>query len=163
MAQTDALTGLNNRRAFFDKAQLLFDLGKRNQQPVSALMLDVDYFKKINDSYGHAIGDMALSSLARLLKNNLRDTDLLCRFGGEEFVALLPNTNVAQAEEIANLLKKEMMSTTVVLTQESVLSLTASFGVSDVGDTLEDLLGHADKAMYRAKNGGRNQVIAYTL
>lgn len=163
MAQTDALTGLNNRRAFFDKAQLLFDLGKRNHQPVSALMLDVDYFKRINDSYGHAIGDMALSSLARLLKNNLRDTDLLCRFGGEEFVALLPNTNVEQAEEIANLLKKEMMSTTVVLTQESVLSLTASFGVSDVGETLEDLLGHADKAMYRAKNGGRNQVIAYTL
>jgi diguanylate cyclase (GGDEF)-like protein len=161
MAHTDALTGLNNRRAFFDKAQLLFDLCKRNHQPVSALMLDIDYFKKINDNYGHAVGDMALSSLARLLKNNLRDTDLLCRFGGEEFVALLPNTTVEQAEEIANLLKKEMMNTTVVLTQDSVLSLTASFGVSDVGDTLEDLLSHADKAMYRAKNGGRNRVISY--
>jgi diguanylate cyclase (GGDEF)-like protein len=163
LSHTDALTGLNNRRAFFDKAQLLFDLSKRNQQAISALMLDIDYFKKINDSYGHAVGDVALSGLARLLKCNLRETDLLCRFGGEEFVALLPNTNVKQAEDIANLLKNEMMNTTVVVTQDGVLTLTASFGVSDVGDTLEDLLSHADKAMYRAKNGGRNTVISYAI
>jgi diguanylate cyclase (GGDEF)-like protein len=161
MARTDALTGLNNRRAFFDKARLLFDYCKGNQQPVSALMLDIDHFKSINDSYGHASGDMALSTLAELLKNSLRDSDVLCRFGGEEFAVLLPNTNVAEAERIANDLKRTMMNSTIVLEQENLLSLTASFGVSDHGDTLEDLLSHADKAMYLAKNNGRNNVVKY--
>lgn len=161
MARTDALTGLNNRRAFFDKARLLFDYCKSNQQPVSALMLDVDHFKSINDSFGHACGDMALSSLAQLLKNNLRESDVLCRFGGEEFAVLLPNTRVSEAEEVANHLKRTMMNSTIVLAQENLLSLTASFGVTDFGETLEDLLSHADKAMYTAKNGGRNHVVKY--
>lgn len=161
MARTDALTGLNNRRAFFDKARLLFDYCKSNQQSVSALMLDVDHFKNINDNYGHASGDMALSCLAELLKNNLRESDVLCRFGGEEFAVLLPNTKVAEAETIANALKQTMMNSTIVIAQENLLSLTASFGVSDIGDSLEDLLSHADKAMYQAKHNGRNLVVSY--
>ena len=83
MASTDVLSGLNNRRAFFDKADLLFANCKRSQEPISALMLDTDHFKKINDSYGHAAGDIALRNFAQLLKTNLHDSDLTCRFGGE--------------------------------------------------------------------------------
>ncbi len=161
MAGTDALTGLNNRRAFFDKAASLFAYCKRNQQPISALMLDVDHFKKINDSYGHAAGDVALRNLARLLDDNLRHSDLSCRFGGEEFAVLLPNTTAAEAIEMANMLRKMMMTTIIALADENALSLTASFGISDDGKTVEDLLNHADKAMYLAKNNGRNHVMAY--
>ncbi len=106
MASTDALTGLNNRRAFFDKAASLFAYCKRNQQPISALMLDIDHFKIINDTYGHAAGDMALRNLAQLIKTNLRDSDIPCRFGGEEFAVLLPNTTADVAAEMANELKK---------------------------------------------------------
>ena len=161
LARTDALTGLNNRRAFFDKAEPLFAYCKRNQQPISALMLDVDHFKNINDSYGHAAGDIALRNLAQLIKTHLRDSDIPCRFGGEEFVVLLPNTNVTEATEMANLLKKRMMENTIALVDNDALSLTASFGIAEYGETVEDLLNHADKAMYAAKNSGRNHVMRY--
>ena len=161
MAGTDALTGLNNRRAFFDKSALLFAYCKRNQQPISALMLDIDHFKKINDSYGHAAGDIALRNLARLLNDNLRHSDLSCRFGGEEFAVLLPNTTAVEAVEMANMLRKMMMTTIIALADENALSLTASFGIADDGETVEDLLNHADKAMYLAKNNGRNHVMTY--
>ena len=161
MAGTDALTGLNNRRAFFDKAASLFAYCRRNHQPISALMLDVDHFKKINDSYGHAAGDIALRNLARLLDDNLRHSDLSCRFGGEEFAVLLPNTTAVEAIEMANILRKMMMTTIIALADENALSLTASFGIADEGTTVEDLLNHADKAMYLAKNNGRNHVVAY--
>lgn len=161
MAGTDALTGLNNRRAFFDKAASLFAYCRRNAQPISALMLDVDHFKKINDSFGHAAGDIALRNLARLLNENLRHSDLSCRFGGEEFAVLLPNTTAEEAVEMAHMLRKMMMSTIIALADENALSLTASFGIADDGATVEDLLNHADKAMYAAKNNGRNHVMAY--
>ena len=161
LARTDALTGLNNRRAFFDKAEPLFAYCKRNQQPISALMLDVDHFKKINDSYGHAAGDVALRNLAKLIKTNLRDSDLACRFGGEEFAVLLPNTNAEEAMGMANMLKQLMASTIIALADENALSLTASFGIAENGESVEDLLNHADKAMYAAKNNGRNHVMSY--
>ena len=163
MASLDALTGLNNRRAFFDKASLLFSYCKRSQEPISALMIDIDHFKKINDSYGHAAGDVALRNLARLLKTNLRDSDLSCRFGGEEFVVLLPNTAANVAAEMANVLKKMIMTSPIALAGSNALSLTASFGVSDYGETVEDLLNNADEAMYIAKNNGRNHVMTYQL
>ncbi len=161
MASTDALTVLNNRRAFFDKAEPLFAYCKRNQQPISALMLDVDHFKKINDSFGHAAGDIALRNLAQLIKTNLRDSDLGCRFGGEEFAVLLPNTNATEAMGMANMLKQLMASTIIALADENALSLTASFGIAENGESVEDLLNHADKAMYAAKNYGRNHVMSY--
>ena len=161
MASTDALTGLNNRRAFFDKAASLFAYCKRNQQPISALMLDIDHFKIINDTYGHAAGDVALRNLAQLIKINLRDSDIPCRFGGEEFAVLLPNTSALEAMEMANLLKKRMMESTIALADNNAQSLTASFGVAEHGETVEDLLNNADKAMYCAKNNGRNYVMAF--
>ena len=161
MASTDALTGLNNRRAFFDKASLLFAYCKRNNQPISAVMLDIDHFKAINDNYGHAAGDIALRNLANLIKTHLRDSDVPCRFGGEEFAVLLPNTSALEAMEMANLLKKRMMESTIALADNNAHSLTASFGVAEHGETVEDLLNHADKAMYAAKNNGRNHVMAF--
>lgn len=162
IAGTDSLTGLNNRRAFFDKAESLFAYCRRKYEPISALMLDADHFKKINDSYGHATGDIALRNLARLLNKNLRQSDLSCRFGGEEFAVLLPNTTSKEAVEMANMLRKMMMTTIIALADENALSLTASFGISETGETIEDLLNHADKAMYAAKNNGRNHVINYS-
>ena len=161
LASTDTLTGLNNRRAFFTKAEPLFAYCKRSSQAISAVMLDIDHFKKINDSYGHAAGDIALRNLAQLIKTHLRDSDIPCRFGGEEFVILLPNTNVIEATVMANLLKKRMMENTIALADNDALSLTASFGVSDHGETVEDLLNNADAAMYAAKNNGRNHVMTY--
>lgn len=161
LACTDALTGLNNRRAFFAKAEPLFAYCKRNAQPISALMLDVDHFKKINDNFGHAAGDVALRNLAHLIKTHLRDSDIPCRFGGEEFAVLLPNTNVTEATEMANLLKKRMMENTIALADHDALSVTASFGIAETGETVEDLLNHADKAMYAAKHYGRNHVMSY--
>jgi diguanylate cyclase (GGDEF)-like protein len=161
MASTDALTGLNNRRAFFEKAATLFAFCKRSQEPISALMLDIDHFKIINDTYGHAAGDVALRNLAQLLKTNLRDSDIPCRFGGEEFAVLLPNTNALEAMEMANLLKKRMLESTIALANNNAQSLTASFGVAEHGESVEDLLNNADKAMYMAKNSGRNHVMAF--
>lgn len=113
LAIIDVLTGLNNRRAFFNKAESLFAFCKRNNQPISALMLDIDHFKKINDIFDHSAGDIALRNLGRLLKNNLRDSDLSCRFGGEEFAVLLPNTTATEACEMANELKNIMMTSTM--------------------------------------------------
>ncbi len=161
MASTDALTGLNNRRAFFDKANSLFAYCKRNQQPISMLMLDIDHFKTINDTYGHAAGDIALRNLAQLLITHLRDSDIACRFGGEEFAVLLPNTSVLEATEMANLLKKRMMESTIALANNNAQPLTASFGVAEHGETVEEILNNADKAMYAAKNSGRNYVTAF--
>lgn len=161
LACTDALTGLNNRRAFFAKAEPLFAYCKRNTQPISVLMLDIDHFKKINDNFGHAAGDVALRNLAQLIKTHLRDSDIPCRFGGEEFAVLLPNTNVAEATEMANILKKRMMENTIALANHNALAVTASFGIAETGESVEDLLNNADKAMYAAKHYGRNHVMSY--
>ena len=124
-------------------------------------MLDIDHFKKINDNFGHAAGDIALRNLAHLIKTHLRESDIPCRFGGEEFAVLLPNTNVTEATEMANLLKKRMMENTIALADNDALSVTASFGLAETGETVEDLLNNADKAMYAAKHYGRNHVMSY--
>jgi diguanylate cyclase (GGDEF)-like protein len=161
LANIDGLTQLDNRRAFLIKAESLFAYCQRNNSPISALVLDVDHFKKINDTFGHAAGDIALRNLGRLLKTNMRESDLSCRYGGEEFAVLLPNTSANEAIEIANQLRVAMGKSTLALAEDNAAPLTASFGVADIGDSVEDLLNHADKAMYIAKKGGRNQVMRY--
>lgn len=161
LASTDMLTGLNNRRAFFEKADTLFMHCRRSEQPVSALMLDIDYFKKINDNYGHSIGDLALQSIGKLLQRNLRHSDLCCRFGGEEFMLLLPDTPRHVAEQIACQLQQLMHESPGQFGNHAI-SLTASFGVTDEGETLDELLNHADMAMYHAKYEGRDRVIVYS-
>ena len=161
IAHTDMLTGLNNRRAFFDSASSLLAYCKDARLPVSMIMFDIDHFKKINDAFGHASGDVALKHVASLLLTKLRVCDISCRFGGEEFAVLLPNTNLQEATVAAEKLRALVAATPPTLATGESISLSASFGVTDIGDTLDELLSHADEVMYDAKNKGRNLVGIY--
>jgi diguanylate cyclase len=162
IASTDVLTGLNNRRAFFDKAGTLLGYCRTETLPISVIMLDIDFFKKINDEYGHAVGDKALQHVAHLLQRNLRASDVICRFGGEEFAILLPNTGDEEAAATAEKMRQLIETTPAIMHGNQPLSITASFGVSDVGDNMDELINHADEAMYKGKRSGRNVVVNYS-
>jgi diguanylate cyclase (GGDEF)-like protein len=156
-AQTDELTGLMNRRAFYERAQVLYAQCRRNQQPLCALMMDMDHFKQINDTYGHQAGDQVLRQIGGVISASFRQADVYGRLGGEEFAVLLPNTSLDTAREIAEQLVKAISG----LAAEPVLGLTASLGVASTHSQDQDLHGlmnTADKALYRAKAQGRNQV-----
>ena len=156
-AQTDELTGLMNRRAFFEHAQLLYAQCRHNQQPLCALMLDMDHFKDINDTYGHQAGDQVLRQIGGVISASFRQADVYGRLGGEEFAVLLPNTSLETARGIAEQLIKAISG----LAADPVHGLTASLGVASTHTTDQDLHGlmnTADKALYRAKAQGRNQV-----
>lgn len=160
IARTDVLTGLNNRRAFFDTAPNLLKQCHKKELPASVVMFDVDHFKKINDEFGHAGGDFALQHVAELLKSKLRRSDICCRFGGEEFAILLPNTNLEEANMTAKKLKELIASTPAVYSRKDIV-ITASFGTADVGETIDEMLNNADQAMYNAKKDGRNLVCSH--
>lgn len=160
-ARTDTLTGLNNRRALFEQGAQLFSYCKRSQVPMSVIMLDVDHFKSINDTYGHATGDAALQHLAKLLQSSLRRSDLCGRFGGEEFVILLPDTATEAACVLAEKLRKTIIEHPLHY-QEKQFSFTVSSGVASDGSNLETTVHRADLALYRAKKEGRNRVVCET-
>jgi diguanylate cyclase (GGDEF)-like protein len=156
-AQTDELTGLMNRRAFFERAQVLYAQCRHNQQPLCALMMDMDHFKQINDTYGHQAGDQVLRQIGGVISASFRQADVYGRLGGEEFAVLLPNTSLETARAIAEQLIKAISG----LAAEPVKGLSASLGVASTHDHDQDLHGlmnMADKALYRAKAQGRNQV-----
>ncbi|WP_411380396.1 GGDEF domain-containing protein [Pseudomonas sp. MPB26] len=156
-AQTDELTGLMNRRAFFHHAQVLYERCRHHQQPLCALMLDMDHFKAINDTYGHQAGDQVLRQIGGVITASFRQADVYGRLGGEEFAVLLPNTSLETARAIAEQLVKAIAG----LACEPVHGLSASLGVAhtDAQDQdLHSLMNTADKALYRAKALGRNQV-----
>lgn len=161
IASTDMLTGLNNRRAFFDEAVTQFSKCKATETPVSLIMFDVDHFKKVNDIYGHAVRDMVLKHVSQLLQNNLRFSDISARFGGEEFAILLPNCTAEEAQIVAEKLRGLIADQPTITDSSKNIDLTASFGVSDEGKTLDEMLNYADQAMYQAKNCGRNLVGVY--
>ena len=160
-ANSDALTGLNNRRWLEEvmvrlKGKELVDL-----QPVSVLMLDVDHFKRFNDTYGHKAGDLVLQMVARTMRKRLRPTDMVARYGGEEFIILLPHTAASEAQVVAERLRCGVESCQVTADQGKELPpVTISIGVAPWhnGDSLEHLVDKADKALYRAKANGRNRV-----
>jgi diguanylate cyclase (GGDEF)-like protein len=159
MAITDDLTGLANRRHFMDQARREMLRAHRFGHPLSLLMIDVDHFKSVNDRFGHAAGDQALVHLAGLLKNNMRDIDLCARIGGEEFVALLPQTALAEAGEAAERIRAQVASTPVAVDAASIL-LTVSIGMAAANPGIEevdDLIRKADRALYMAKRLGRNR------
>lgn len=159
-AQIDHLTQLFNRRAFAAIVNPQWQLGVRHQHKFSMILLDIDWFKQINDVYGHAAGDAALKSIAGVIKQKIRKSDVLARWGGEEFIIFLPNTNKSAAMNLANVIRK-MVEQTTVLHEGRLLSVTASFGVADYNEqmkSLEDLIKLADVALYKAKNSGRNIV-----
>jgi len=162
IANTDALTALYNRRAFFEMAPNVIQDCAQTGSPVSLIAFDIDYFKKINDTFGHAAGDIALQRVAALLSKKSRASDICCRVGGEEFAILLPNTNIKKAMHIAEKFRNAIETMSIVLSKEKSITLTASFGISNIGDTIDALLNHADQAMYQAKHNGRNQVLAYS-
>jgi diguanylate cyclase (GGDEF)-like protein len=156
-AQTDELTGLKSRRAFFEHAQQLYNECETNRLGVCVVMLDMDHFKHINDTYGHQVGDQVLRQMGEVISSSFRATDIHGRLGGEEFAVLLPDTSIEAAVEIA----EQLIQTIAGLMIEPVHCITASLGVAstDAGDKdLHSLMNNADKALYRAKALGRNQV-----
>ncbi|MVV49431.1 GGDEF domain-containing protein [Pseudomonas sp. PB120] len=156
-AQTDELTGLKNRRAFFERAQQLYDDCKRNRLGLCAVMLDMDHFKHINDTYGHQVGDQVLRQMGEVISSFFRDTDVHGRLGGEEFAVLLPDTSIEAAVEMA----EQLIQAIAGLMTVPVHRVTASLGVAstDVDDKdLHSLMNNADKALYQAKARGRNQI-----
>lgn len=161
MATTDTLTGLLNRRAFMDATGRELARSRRYSDKLSAVLLDVDHFKQINDRRGHATGDAVLATVGQLLTNALRSCDIVARWGGEEFVLLLPSTSLEGAEQVAERIREQLASARIQDSTGDLVPVTASFGVATYGDgeTLEQLVDRADRAMYRAKSGGRNRVV----
>ena len=156
-AQTDELTGLKSRRAFFEHAQQLYNECETNRLGLCAVMLDMDHFKHINDTYGHQVGDQVLRQMGVVISSSFRATDIHGRLGGEEFAVLLPDTSIEAAVKIA----EQLIQTIAGLMIEPVHCITASLGVAstDAGNKdLHSLMNNADKALYRAKALGRNQV-----
>lgn len=167
MARTDPLTGLNNRRAFFEMGRDIEKLSKRYQRVYSVIMLDVDHFKDINDQFGHATGDRVLIDVAGTINKASRNTDIPARVGGEEFAIILPETSIDEAMLLAERLRHSFTGLQMPTASENRM-LSASFGVAESvdGETyldLEQVISHADTAMYKAKQTGRNQVFSYPL
>jgi len=161
MAHQDELTQLPNRRAAIAALNERLQLWESRQEPSCLIMLDIDHFKQVNDGYGHDVGDAVLSALASRLQTQLRPYDLLARFGGEEFIILLPGMRLEEAAQLARRLC-EQLAASPLLTEPVTLPVTASFGITQLrrGDTLHDWLRRADQAMYKSKRMGRNQCTA---
>jgi diguanylate cyclase (GGDEF)-like protein len=160
-ARKDMLTGLNNRRYFHELAEQELARARRNGEALTLLMLDVDHFKQVNDTYGHDIGDAALKKLSEICTHTFRVIDIVGRLGGEEFAALLPETGTTQALEVAERLRQAVESAGIKLADGSIVRFTISIGVASSGatdDKVEKALKRADDALYRAKNEGRNRV-----
>ncbi|MBJ2345884.1 MULTISPECIES: GGDEF domain-containing protein [Pseudomonas] len=156
-AQTDELTGLKSRRAFFEHAQQLYNECKSKRLGLCAVMLDMDHFKHINDTYGHQVGDQVLREVGVVISSSFRATDIHGRLGGEEFAILLPDTSIEVATQIA----EQLIDTIAGLMIEPVHGISASLGVASTGacnKDLHSLMNDADKALYRAKALGRNRV-----
>ncbi|SEJ07915.1 PAS domain S-box-containing protein/diguanylate cyclase (GGDEF) domain-containing protein [Pseudomonas linyingensis] len=153
---TDPLTGIHNRRYFLDHLDIELERRTRTRRPLSLVMLDIDHFKRVNDTWGHDAGDQVLQELCRRIGARLRRIDMFCRLGGEEFVIICPETEAGQAAHLAEALRQLVQDTPFA----QVGAVTASFGVSSArpGDSHESLLLRADQALYAAKDAGRNRV-----
>jgi diguanylate cyclase (GGDEF)-like protein len=160
LAQLDPLTGLNNRRAFYDMTAPLWSNSIRHEHDASVMLLDIDLFKQINDAHGHAHGDAVLKTLAEVLRQSVRQGDVLARWGGEEFIVFLPETSLHEAIALAERLRAAIAATRVPC-ETGVTALTASVGVAQREDhhpTLDALIASADECLYQAKQQGRNRV-----
>lgn len=161
LANIDSLTGLLNRREFFSLGELEVQRAQLTDQPITAILFDVDHFKRINDTFGHAVGDQALAHVAQVVRQNLREGELIGRYGGDEFVILLPGSNRAQGWQVAERLRTGLAGQSIA-TQRGVLALTLSLGIAEANAAqavgLEGLLDLADQALYAAKQAGRNRV-----
>ncbi|MBD3611805.1 MAG: diguanylate cyclase [Hydrogenovibrio crunogenus] len=160
-ATKDYLTGLLNRKAFFEQAEQIWLSAKEHHQPISLLMIDIDHFKRINDSFGHDAGDRVLIEVANVFSQNCREEDLVCRYGGEEFIILLENKDEQPTLEFASRLKKVIQEMSVS-EQGEVIRFSISVGVATGSalelNSIETFISHADQALYQAKANGRNRV-----
>jgi two-component system cell cycle response regulator len=164
MAITDSLTGLYNRRYMESHLATLVEQAVARGKPLTALVLDIDYFKAINDTHGHDAGDDVLREFASRIRKSIRGIDLACRYGGEEFVIIMPETDMAVATIVAERLRRRIASESFTIQQGSgAIEATISIGLAtldNVGDTAATILKRADQALYRAKRDGRNRVVA---
>jgi two-component system cell cycle response regulator len=162
MAVTDDMTGLYNRRYFDRHLGVMLGKAQGQERDMALMILDIDHFKSVNDNYGHDVGDTVLKEFAARLKRNIRGVDLACRFGGEEFVVLMPDTDYRQAEAIAERVRQSISERSFDIGAQRQLSVTVSAGVTlneARSDTPESLIKRADVALYRAKREGRNRVV----
>jgi diguanylate cyclase (GGDEF)-like protein len=166
LVRTDVLTGLYNRRYFEERMAVEFARSQRYRVPLSCLMLDVDHFKRVNDTYGHPFGDRVLMEIAKVTKQTLRDVDLIARYGGEELIALLPETGPRQASRVSERIREGIAALRLAYASpsgaENTVGCTASIGVATFPApgvaSAEDLLRAADDCLYLAKGAGKNQV-----
>ena len=164
LAVTDELTGLNNRRRFLEQARIEFGIARRACRPLSIVILDLDLFKSINDHFGHPAGDAALRAAADRMLTELRCGDMLCRYGGEEFALLMPETDTEGALVAAERLRKAVGACDVILVGRAI-RVTASAGVYGgvpaEYENLEDFIRRADAALYEAKEDGRDRIVSW--
>ena len=168
LAATDPLTGLYNRRHFYTLASHEFNMARRFNQSITAIMVDIDHFKRVNDTYGHLVGDIVLQNVANRCNESLRQSDILCRYGGEEFVILMIGTSLESALQIAERLRKRIADTPIE-TEGKSISITVSLGVAALGPYmhpvsltgLDILINRADQALFTSKQNGRNRVTTW--
>lgn len=161
LSRTDDLTGLLNRRALLEKLEEEVKRARRYNYNLSLIICDIDYFKEINDAYGHDIGDIALKNIASLLKKSLRDIDIIGRYGGDEFFLILPETSIEGAKEIAERIRLVIRNFNLNLDEHININMTVSLGLAEFDPDKEDIDGfikRADNALYLAKDKGRNRV-----
>lgn len=164
LANFDELTGIWNRRMLVSQMRSEWQRHLREELTCSVLMLDIDHFKLVNDTYGHGAGDVALTIFSEVLQKNVRPYDLVGRFGGEEFVVLLPNTSKSEAKVVAERVRGEVESTIIHYKDDCSFNITVSIGVAEqeIADKdIQDVVGKADSALYFAKKEGRNQSVCW--
>lgn len=160
LANKDGLTGLMNRRYFMQSAEVELQRAQRYRRPVTVAMADLDYFKKLNDTYGHAAGDAVLRVFAERVRDTLRQSDLVCRYGGEEFAFLFPEISTGETGQLAERLRASCADNDVELPDGRRVKVTVSIGLADASECpIEIALRHADEALYEAKHQGRNRVV----
>lgn len=162
MARTDGLTELFNQRHFRDALTQEMERTQRSDNPTSLMFIDLDFFKKVNDQHGHEVGNQVLKHVAKLLIDNLRRLDVACRYGGEEFVVILPGTDLFTGRYVSERIRSRIENTPIAV-KTGELRLTASIGIDtyrngDI-DTADDFIARTDALLYRAKTAGRNCVV----
>ena len=164
MATTDGLTGLGNHRTFQEKLTDLLGRADRHGLKLSMILTDVDHFKKVNDTYGHPVGDQVLRGVAKVLGESVRKIDVVARYGGEEFAILMEGTDAAGAQLLAERIRQDV-ARAVFQSDQGPFSVTLSVGIASVPDDAREkhvLVERADQALYHAKHSGRNRTVSYS-